>query len=34
MNAKLVTREGLLANANWVYDQAEQANIFSGAGAN
>jgi len=31
VDAMLVTREGLLANANWVYDQAAQANVFIGA---
>jgi hypothetical protein len=31
LTAKLVTKEGLLANANWVYDQATQANLFAGA---
>jgi len=30
LTAKLVTREGLLANANWVYQQAANANIFQG----
>ena len=29
-----ITREGILANANWVYDQADQLNIFSGSGSN
>jgi len=32
--AQLVTREGLLANANWVYNQAVQSNVFVGAAAN
>lgn len=31
--AKLVTREGLLANANWVYEQALRAKMFTGAAA-
>ncbi|RSH85341.1 hypothetical protein EHS25_004737 [Saitozyma podzolica] len=30
LTANLVTREGFLANANWVYQQAAQANIFQG----
>jgi hypothetical protein len=34
LTAKLVTREGLLANANWVYNQAAQSDIFTGAAAN
>jgi hypothetical protein len=33
LTAQLVTREGLLANANWVYNQAAQSNIFAGAAA-
>lgn len=33
LTAKLVTREGLLANANWVYEQARQAKMFTGRGA-
>jgi hypothetical protein len=33
LSAQLVTREGLLANANWVYQQAAQANIFEGRGS-
>jgi len=33
LTAKLVTREGLLANAKWVYDQAAQSDIFTGAAA-
>ena len=34
LTAKLVTREGLLANANWVYNQAAQSDVFTGAAAN
>lgn len=34
LTAKLVTREGLLANANWVYNQAAQSDIFTEAAAN
>ncbi|GFZ43061.1 hypothetical protein JCM24511_00779 [Saitozyma sp. JCM 24511] len=33
LTANLVTREGFLANANWVYQQAAQANIFQGRAA-
>ena len=33
LTAKLVTREGLLANANWTYQQAAQATIFNGQAA-
>ena len=29
----LVTREGLMANANWVYDLATQSNVFLGTGS-
>ena len=31
LTAKLVSKEGLLANANWAHDQAAQANISCGA---
>ena len=34
LTAQLVTREGLLANANWVYNQAVQSKVFVGAAAN
>ena len=34
LTAQLVTREGLLANANWVYNQAIQSKVFVGAAAN
>lgn len=33
LTAKLVTKEGVLANANWVYEQAAQANLFTGSAA-
>lgn len=33
LTAQLVTREGLLANANWVYNQAVQSKVFVGAAA-
>jgi hypothetical protein len=33
LTAQLVTREGLLANAHWVYNQAVQAKVFVGAAA-
>jgi hypothetical protein len=32
LSANLVSREGLLANANWVYQQAVQADVFRGRG--
>jgi hypothetical protein len=33
LTAQLVIKEGLLANANWVYNQAAQSNVFVGAAA-
>lgn len=33
LTANLVTRKGLLANANWVYQQAVQADLFHGRGS-
>ena len=32
LTAKLVTRSGFLDNANWVYQQANTANVFAGRG--
>jgi hypothetical protein len=34
LTAKVVTKQGLIANANWVHDQANQAKLFTGASAN
>jgi hypothetical protein len=31
LTAQLVSKDGLLANANWVYNQATEANMFVGA---
>lgn len=33
LSAKTVTKEGLLANANWVYAKATNGEIFMGRGA-
>lgn len=33
LSAQVITRKGLLADANWVYQQAAQADIFHGRGS-